>query len=485
MGNVSFKDNPDRLYGIISTPENMENLKTWAREAGIDESKLFDFDSFVQHLEKIKEASENSSRNQSTYVKLEDIPSLRDGISFHFTPSKNIESILSTGLRPKIGDNSSGGLGKEALSKTFISYGLSGVLQLYNRLINSSFEQPLHSIRDESHIAYLPEVSRNRNGNESLSLLEGFEFLRQYMSDNVYFIADTPLSKYEHELSEDDIISINEQISDLSLPGTDVKIKPKIKELDSLAEDLRNKLITLEKGSEEYNNILENLQSITKERANLTITLRQLSLNILNQKRGTILNESENPVLEKVDYNEERLRWVDQLANPHNTHTRIIEDEEGMHGVKITSDMLRLFSKNGTSPSSGIDFIESIYPYVNEKDAVSIGEDFNLIPLFIEYINLVKQYESQGLLVKSASNSLDVVDLSDISKYPGLEEFSKKLQEFYVQKTVETNSKKGKKIIESLGLETVDLQKDEPYMSSTEKALSSHEKELEGTIEKS
>lgn len=53
MGNVDFKAEPDRLYGIITTPENLERVSQWAQEYGVDlTDKLHDFDGFIKSLEK-------------------------------------------------------------------------------------------------------------------------------------------------------------------------------------------------------------------------------------------------------------------------------------------------------------------------------------------------------------------------------------------------------------------------------------------------
>ena len=210
----------------------------------------------------------------SKFIKLEDLDSLRDGIGFHFTSASNVQSILNNGLRPKIGNNSKDGLGREAISKTFISYGLSGVLQLYNRLLNASFELPLGNIRDPEHRPFLPDVSSDRDTKKHLSFIEGFEFVRQYMENNVYFIADVPISKYEHELSEEDIKNINAQIPEYCLPGTDKKIVPEIQRLDKEAEELREQLHKGDPNSSDHAKIMSDLQSKITERAVLSVELR-------------------------------------------------------------------------------------------------------------------------------------------------------------------------------------------------------------------
>lgn len=50
IGNVSFKENPERLYSIITTPENIERVTEWAEKTNIDLSKIHDFDGFIQEI---------------------------------------------------------------------------------------------------------------------------------------------------------------------------------------------------------------------------------------------------------------------------------------------------------------------------------------------------------------------------------------------------------------------------------------------------
>lgn len=54
IGNVSFKENPERLYSIITTLENIERVTEWAEKANIDLSKIHDFDGFIQEIGKQK-----------------------------------------------------------------------------------------------------------------------------------------------------------------------------------------------------------------------------------------------------------------------------------------------------------------------------------------------------------------------------------------------------------------------------------------------
>lgn len=65
IGNVSFKDNPERLYAIITSPENIERVTQWAEKSGIDISKIHDYDGFIQEIENNK--SKDTVENKKVY----------------------------------------------------------------------------------------------------------------------------------------------------------------------------------------------------------------------------------------------------------------------------------------------------------------------------------------------------------------------------------------------------------------------------------
>ena len=48
IDNVDFKENPDRLVAIVTTPENIERVSQWAGKGGIDSSKVMLFEKFVE-----------------------------------------------------------------------------------------------------------------------------------------------------------------------------------------------------------------------------------------------------------------------------------------------------------------------------------------------------------------------------------------------------------------------------------------------------
>jgi hypothetical protein len=364
---------------------------------------------------------------------------IRKNVAFHFTSKKNVQSILNEGLRPLIGDNSSGGLGQSAIEKTYISYGLEGVLQLYNRLVLASFQQNIGDFNGIAHKPFVPDSAKNKSSNENLSMLEGFEMIRQYMEDNVYFIFDAPQTQYEHDLSDSDLKNINSTISELKDSGTNVV--ERVHELNKRITELAHQNIPDNKDE-----ILE----LVSERNRLAILAREKTLPMVNSIRGNVLNENQNPIMEEIDYNDERLIWINQMKKPHNTHTKIIENNGKLQGVRITKDMLQLFSQDNEKVANGLEFLNSALEQTTPADQLYIDSsekpschDCNMLFKFHEYLELVEKYKSMGLMITKPETTYEigngkrimperqVMDLENISKYPGLSEFEEDLEKYY------------------------------------------------------
>lgn len=131
------------------------------------------------------EVKDLDSEKLSTLDEFEDI---HKGVAFHFTPNQNIDNILYTGFEPRIGVNSSGLLGKEAIPKTFISHGLEGVMRMYNHMVNIVSSVKASKLDTDEHRCFIPSNVDLNNPDHQLTILEGFEFLRQHMENNTYFV---------------------------------------------------------------------------------------------------------------------------------------------------------------------------------------------------------------------------------------------------------------------------------------------------------
>lgn len=47
---VNFKQEPERLFGIITSPENIEQVQGWCKEYGLDSSKVMTHDGFIESI---------------------------------------------------------------------------------------------------------------------------------------------------------------------------------------------------------------------------------------------------------------------------------------------------------------------------------------------------------------------------------------------------------------------------------------------------
>lgn len=57
MANIDFSEDPNRLCGIMTSPENIARVREWASEAGIDPAKVSEFFAFAEGLGRLGEGS--------------------------------------------------------------------------------------------------------------------------------------------------------------------------------------------------------------------------------------------------------------------------------------------------------------------------------------------------------------------------------------------------------------------------------------------
>ena len=68
MGNIDFETQPEQLFAIMASSENVEQVKQWAKDAGLDPSKVKEFFEFADSLSELKEAFENGTARAQDYV---------------------------------------------------------------------------------------------------------------------------------------------------------------------------------------------------------------------------------------------------------------------------------------------------------------------------------------------------------------------------------------------------------------------------------
>lgn len=366
---------------------------------------------------------------QMNFITLEEIDDLRKNIGFHFTPTQNLESILKTGLLPRIGANASGAIGQSVIPKTYISYGLEGVMQLYNRILNVSLEIPIEYFRgSSSHKTFLPSSAQTKDGKSRLSILEGFEWVRQYMENNTYLIFDASMGEYEHPLDDSDINDINEYIHNLEDENGN-NIYSKVREINKKIAELTNDTTM---------NHREEINRYVKERETLVVDIWRQTSEIVRNKQGKLINGNEELIMDRIDFDDENLRWVNFGERPYNIHTKIVENKNGdLKGLPILPQNLRVFSMDGKKHENGIEFMKKMHLFISEEDKVAINYnnriDVNLLNYFYEYVKLIEQYRAEQEISELSSGRTAgfTVDFSDISKYPGLKEFAEEVSQYY------------------------------------------------------
>lgn len=417
---------------------------------------------------------------------LNDIEDIRSGIGFHFTSKAVTSKILENGLLPKLGANSSGGLGKEANDKTFISYGLEGALQLYNRLVIASFQGRLKDFRTNTHESFLPDVTIGRDESSRMSVLEGFEMVRQYMESNNYIVFDCPVIEYDREITEEELKSINSDLKK-SKEYKEIMLIDEITELltdqDKSLEDIKTNVMAriaeykekldkemdpdkkrkyeskIKMASEVLSNIQgmdensrnEYLTNASRRRAEYSNTIRNNTLGVVQSKRineersvsEDAVIENEEAIIDRVDFNEDKLRWYDQVTNPHNAHTRMINEGDVLKGITIDASRVKVYSVDGVTPATGLEVLEDLCTVVSMQDRLNVKGDPLVLNDFMKYVKMVKKYRMEGLLYTKPAHTIgsgndirqfddrECVDLSDVSKYDGLKNFDEELDKKY------------------------------------------------------
>ena len=68
MSNVIFKEHPDQLFAIMTSSENVDRVKQWAEEAGVDPSKVAEFFGFADSLDILKKSIEQGTAHVQDYL---------------------------------------------------------------------------------------------------------------------------------------------------------------------------------------------------------------------------------------------------------------------------------------------------------------------------------------------------------------------------------------------------------------------------------
>lgn len=329
-------------------------------------------------------------------VDIKDIDFKNKTYGFHFTPQTAEAGLSQTGLESRIGVNSSGKLGKEAIPKVFFSNGITGALMTFNRIANipadgkpsqntvAMLVKDYYKYLPDRIKAFVPEEKRslssleqadinelirnlNNNGIYTLDYCEAFEFLRDWMLENMYAIFEAEPSQYEHELTEQDIEEINS--------ARNPEILKRIKVLDKAVELSVNE---------------EEIQKMSEERRNLSIEIRKQCIEVASQKRGAKLVDG---FFDREDYNEDRCAFEVQYKN--NTHSAIYEDRT--LGKSVLPEELKKATLDGKMDA--VTIIQKLFEQRDMSEEYSMRGsryDVRLIEFFLQFLKLPKNLSQEA-----------------------------------------------------------------------------------------
>ena len=323
-------------------------------------------------------------------------------LGFHFSDGEEkINSIEETGLKPDIGDNSAT---FEATPKISFSLGLDGLLQTANRFLNLAQTMNVSFFQNDTHKKYLPDIAQN-DPNYKLTTLEALEFMKKYFENSSYFVFDAPASKYEHEITNNNLDKANQEIKEIQ--GL-VPINDNGEIFDINYNELNgtyNFGTRLPKQNEPQKNLYKEIEKIrgclaknyNSGKANFTPQqLKEYEL-LLTAKNKTIIkimelttptlqrgNLVEDGLFDTFNFHEQKLKWRKQSVL--NTQSKVdIQDGETI-GKGIEPEDLSILSVDGVSRANNLEVLNELYSRTVEK--TTTAGDIDMIGLLLEYSNI-------------------------------------------------------------------------------------------------
>ncbi len=393
--------------------------------------------------------------------------------AFHFTSMKNNPGISGEGLIPIIGANSKDEFGKEAISKVFFARGIKGTMQIFNRLVILGYEVPLNALKSKTDRArYLLDMQKKEDDDrENLSILEAFEYARKSMEESNYFTFEIHDTEYDKKLNEEilqqQIENINthlDSIKGIQITATFNEKEKKI--LDRIIESIKEQRIAKNKNIEKMlaaqeffkcdngetiilNNpkltaegidecidelLKENENALSKKlnriRKQITIAVRRESKTVVNNLiRGKIIPEScIGANAERIDYNEDKMEWIDTKRYPHNCHTMVVDFDDDIEeitaprGIGIGKEKLQLLSIDGKKPASTVDIVKEFYEHATPEERKKFSltmpngqKDRMMIGDFLEYVDIYERCNRDPEILR---DELEKLQESILERYP-------------------------------------------------------------------
>lgn len=342
-------------------------------------------------------------------AKLKKISEINDfsNVGFHFSDSEEkIESIISKGLIPQIGDNSSV---FEATPKVSFSLGVDGLFQTANRFLNLAHTMPLSFFMTDTHEKYLPSIIRSKDPNYTMTTVEALEFMKNYFANCSYFTFDAQATQYENAIIPENIVKSNEAVKQ-------IKGIPYIDDLGNMLdisydENSRRYGISFRKAmpDEPEQNLYDTVRTIQsclsgyceiginnltpeqlKEYETLLEAKNRATIKIMDESRKSLGSGEEvaDGLYDQVAFHEQKLIWRDQHKRPLNVQTRVkTQDGRFISGQGVSVENIALLSVDGNTRANNLDILTALN-HNSQLRQRSLNEDFDLVDLLIEYAQI-------------------------------------------------------------------------------------------------
>lgn len=271
MGNINFKDEPDRLVGIITSPENIENVKEWGSQIGIDSLKIKDFDDFVISLDSIEnDITYSFSKKNDEFIEewqhnLVD----KENNKIGERTAKEIENIKT---------------GKKEINVLEVIKGDNGILNIETTSVGIGDTYSEHSIMTVDNTTTgnkeKAEYIKNENGNEMYTYMENGVIGQKITKTDRGTTIDTyidgkPFETYEYDENGKALIPMGKMDQlpkdyvegQFRMPIPEYNLIPLEKEQITSDNVLRSAVEATEKNTKtsEIKNEYKNIENIQKE----------------------------------------------------------------------------------------------------------------------------------------------------------------------------------------------------------------------------
>jgi len=65
--NINFKENPEQLFGVFTSPENIARVQMWMEQYGFNPKQVYTFEEFLEEVKRKSQEIDNNFENSIRY----------------------------------------------------------------------------------------------------------------------------------------------------------------------------------------------------------------------------------------------------------------------------------------------------------------------------------------------------------------------------------------------------------------------------------